>query len=43
MKLTSTIIEELNLSVNVSSFPKGLYFVRVNKAQGALIKKFIKL
>ena len=43
IKLSSSIIQGLNLSVNVSSFPKGLYFVRVNKAQGALIKKFIKL
>lgn len=32
----------LKSTINVSSFPKGVYFIRINTNKGTLVKKFVK-
>jgi hypothetical protein len=34
-------VRDNNLSFNVSSFPQGLYFIRINTSEGVEVKKLV--
>lgn len=40
---TERINQNYNSNINISEYPSGLYFVRISSANGAVVRKFVKL
>ena len=35
-------IQQPKTEINISTLPRGLYFIKLTTAQGSLVKKFVK-